>query len=78
MNYDEHMASLIAFLGLDKGIPQPYRNGVVSSARRLQMEIRGALTFTNLKPPDGIADAMNCICPPGAISKTCRAAVHHV
>jgi hypothetical protein len=57
MNYDQTLTQLIATLGLDKGIPQPHRNAVVSSARRLQLEIRGALTMITREEPAGLSSA---------------------
>lgn len=75
MNYDEHLTQMIDALKDDKSIPQPYRNSVVSGARRLQMEIRGSKTMTNLTPPAGVEYPpkfeSNCTCFPGAWDKNC-------
>lgn len=54
MNYDALVYEIIESLKEEKSIPAEYRNAVVSSARRLQMEIRGAKTMTVLKAPEGI------------------------
>jgi len=77
MNYDQTITDLITYLGMDKAIPQPYRNAVASSARRLQLEIRGALTMSNLQPPEGAIPAalppMQCTCPayPDMVDRSC-------
>jgi hypothetical protein len=52
MNYDATVIQMIESLKADKSIPPEYRNAVISSARRLQLEIRGARSMTNLRPPE--------------------------
>lgn len=83
MNYDEILSQIIKALNEDKTIPQPGRNAVISSARRLQLEIRGARSMTNLQPPAGRIDGDGgninnsnttgnvCICKPGMTDKAC-------
>ena len=51
MNYDASIHQLIESLEADKSIPAQYRNAVISSARRLQLEIRGARTMTVQQVP---------------------------
>lgn len=88
MNYDLHMTQLIDALSADKSIPPQYRNAVASSARRLQLEIRGARTMTVLQPQETEsalrsnteyvfgkdASAVVCTCPVGGRKRDC--AVH--
>lgn len=79
MNYDQTLNQIIEALTADKSIPQPYRNSVASSARKLQLEIRGAKTMTRMQPPEGEeftpvvhGTAGRCSCPfDGVWDKSC-------
>ena len=60
MNYGAAIYQIIEALKAlkaDKTIPAEYRNVVASSARRLQLEMRGAKTVTNLKAPSAMQDS---------------------
>lgn len=53
MNYDEHISQLIEALKDDQSLAQPYKNYLISDAKRLQIAIRGAKTIAfNQPPPD--------------------------
>jgi len=74
MNYDQHMSQLTEAITTDKSIAQPYRNSLLSDARRLHMQIRGAKTFTSVKTPVGLADPIVdvfCTCPEGGRRRNC-------
>jgi hypothetical protein len=73
MNYDQTIHQLIESLGADKSIPAQYRNSVISSARRLQLEIRGARTMTVQQVPEEVQAAQTpvCNCPAGGIRRDC-------
>lgn len=54
MNHELHIIRVIAGLEADKSIPQPYKNYLISDAKRLQMLCRGAKTLTFAKAPEEV------------------------
>lgn len=58
MNYDEYIHQLIEALKADKGLAQPYKNYLISDAKRLQVAVRGTKTMAMEKAPaDVLAEA---------------------
>jgi len=76
MNYDQHLTELIDGLKADTKLAQPYKNYLLSDAKRLQVSIRGTQTIAIQQPPPDIANqpapmqfagpgtAGSCICLP--------------